>query len=101
MAAGAGAGEYVPAERDRVLAELLIELRIEFLGRHIAGDVEVLRASRQKKIDDVLKPILDRTEARAIAPALANVQRRLAVIALGRIDRTQIGNVIEPALLSA
>ena len=90
-----------PAERDRALAELLIELRIEFLGRHAAGDVEVFRAGRQEEVDDVLKPILDRAEARAIAPALADVERRLAVIALRRIDRAQIGNVVEPALLGA
>ena len=49
MAAGAGAGEHLPAERDRAFAELLIELRIESWARHAAGDVEVVGRAVRKK----------------------------------------------------
>ena len=43
--------------------------------------------------------ILDRAEVRTVAPALADVERRLAKVAAGRIQLAQIGQVIEPALL--
>ena len=48
-----------------------------------------------------VQPILDRAEVRAVAPALADVERRLAEIALLRIELAQVGQVIDPALLGA
>ena len=62
---------------------------------------EVGRARGQEESDEVVEPVLDRAEARAVAPALADIERRLAVIALRRVDRAQVGHVVEPALLGA
>ena len=45
--------------------------------------------------------IFDGAKARAVTPALADVQRRLPIIALLRIERPQVRHVVEPALLGA
>src|SRR5690554_1064904 len=63
--------------------------------------MQLLGPCRQEEVDDVLQTILDGPEARAIAPALTDVERRLAVIALRRIDGSQVRHVIEPALFGA
>src|SRR6187200_2032257 len=91
VATGARAGEYVPAKRDRTLSEFLVKLRIEFLPRYAASHVEVFGTGGQEKIDNVLEPILNRSEAPAIAATLTNIERCLAVVALRRIDRSQVG----------
>ena len=102
MAPGACPGEDLPPQRDGAFSELPVELGVKFLRTgQAAGSPEIRRAGGQEKRLEIVEPILDRTEAGAIAPALADVQRRLSVVALRRIDRTQIGNVVEPALLGA
>src|SRR5262249_39401939 len=70
-------------------------------ARQAARLPEIRRPRRQEEGDDVAEPVLDGAEAGAVAPALADVERRLAVVALRRIDGAQIGHVIEPALLGA
>ena len=45
--------------------------------------------------------IFDRAEVRAVAAALADVERRLAEAAMLRIGLAEIGDVIDPALLGA
>ncbi len=47
------------------------------------------------------QPVFDRPEVRTVAPALADVERRLAEAALLRIGLAQVGDVIDPALLRA
>src|SRR4051794_40237142 len=102
MTAGAVRDEDLPAERHSAVAEFSIERRVERLGaRQAAGLPEVGGPCSEQEPHDLVEAILDRAEARAIAPALADLERRLAVIALGGIDRAQIGNVVDPALLRA
>ena len=101
MAARAGCANTWRAERDRAGAELLIELRVEASGVDAARLARSAGRARQEEGDHVVQPVLDRAEARAVAPALADVERGLAVIALRRIGRAQVGQVVEPALFRA
>jgi hypothetical protein len=56
---------------------------------------------RRRRNRAVLQAILDGPEVRAITPALADVERRLAKAALLRVDLAHVGEVIDPALLGA
>ena len=99
VTAGASAREDLPPARDRTLAELPIELRVQLLTRNAARDVEIGGPAGQKEIGEVLQAVFDRAKARAITPALADVQRCLPIVALLRIERPQVWHVVEPALL--
>ena len=56
---------------------------------------------RAQEVEDVGQAILDRTEVRAVTPALTNVEWRLAEVALLRIKLTQIRQVVDPTRFSA
>src|SRR5712691_7852637 len=102
MTCRARVSEHFAAALDRAGAEFLVELRVERLRvGQAARFPKIGRPRREEEIDDVLEPIFDRAEASTIAPALSDVERGLAVVAPGRIDRAQVGHVIEPALLGA
>src|SRR3546814_8767434 len=58
-------------------------------------------ARRHEKGIHVVEPVLDGPEAGAIAATLADIEGRLAVIALLRIGGAKIRNMVEPALLGA
>src|SRR5215207_1736525 len=102
MTAGASPREDLLAKRDRAGAELSIELGVELLRpRQAACFPKIGRARGEEERPEVGEPVFDRPEARAIAPALADVEGSLAVIALRRVGRAHIGDVVEPALLAA
>ncbi len=56
---------------------------------------------RRQEGEDVAEAVLDGAEVRAVAPALADVERRLAEVARLRIDLAQVGEVVHPARLAA
>src|SRR5262249_62133664 len=82
-------------------AEFRIELSVELLWRNSARGVQVGGARRLEERHHVAQAVFDRAEARTVAPALTDVERRLTIIALRPIDRTQGRDVIKPALLTA
>ena len=102
MAACAGPGEDVVPLLHGAVEELLIERDLEVARIGMAARApQIGRARAEEERLDVVQPVLDRPEARAVAPALADVERRLAIVALGGIDRAQVGDVVHPALLGA
>src|SRR4029434_7761976 len=78
-------------------------LRVLRLKRLFACDVKIGRVGfpGEQEVLDVAEPVLDRAEIRAVAPALADVEGRLAIVAALRIELAQGGQVVEPALLGA
>src|SRR5688500_18053301 len=102
VAPRAGVGKHRPASRDRIGSELLIELGDELsLRAKSARPVQLSRAAGHQEVDDVRQPVLDGTEVRAVAPALADVERGLSEAAVLGIGLPQIGDVIDPALFGA
>ena len=91
------------AARHRARAELAIELRDELAcASQAARPVELGGPRRSnRKSTMFVQAVLDRAEVRAVAPALADVERRLAEAALLRIGLAQVGEVVDPALLGA
>jgi hypothetical protein len=63
--------------------------------------VGLVRFGRGEEVEEVLQAVLDGPEVRAIAPALADVEGRLAKAALLRVHLAHVGEVIDPALLGA
>jgi hypothetical protein len=114
MATRAVLREHRLPARDSAFAELLFQLEDE-IGAAVArsrirrlagpgpggGQVGLVRLGRSEEIKQILQAILDRPEVRAIAPALPDVERRLAKAALLRVDLAHVGEVIDPALLGA
>lgn len=100
MTARAGRREDLPALGEGAVVELRLERDLELPRRcEPAGLPEVGRPRRREEILHVVVPILDRLERRAVASALADVEWRLPVVALLRIDGAQVDDVIDPALL--
>ena len=92
MATRAGCREYPLAESDRAVAELGIERGVESLRVWQAARLpKVGWSRREQEGDDVVESILNRPKACAVAPALSDVERRLAIIALRRVDARKSG----------
>jgi hypothetical protein len=114
MAARTIVGEDLAPSRNRIATELLIEIGdqivVAVLGFRILGLAFVLARHMQvggvgfrgkQETQDVGQPVFDCTEVGAIAPALANIERRLPEVAPLRIDLAQIGQMVDPALFGA
>ena len=83
-------------------SELAIELRDELgLRCEAACPVQVGRTAGEQEVGDVLQPVLDGAEVRAVAPALADVEWRLTEPPVLGIGLPQVGDVIDPALFGA
>ncbi|EXI65491.1 MAG: hypothetical protein AW08_03162 [Candidatus Accumulibacter adjunctus] len=112
VATGAVVGKDELATTDRTLAELLLELGDE-IGARVDGsgvgrlarpcsrhlEIGLVGLGGSEEIEQVLQAILDRPEFGAVAPALADVERRLGETALRRVDLAHVGEVVDPALL--
>jgi hypothetical protein len=109
MAARAVFGEDRAATGDGTFAEFLVEIGGE-VGRRVGrlalvgargGEVGLVGFGRGEEVEDGLQAVLDRPEIRAIAPALADVERRLAEAALLGVDLAHVGEMVDPALFGA
>ncbi|MNG11567.1 hypothetical protein D3C84_951150 [compost metagenome] len=114
MAACAGVGEDLPATRHRIVAEFVFkgvdQVLLGIAGVRCRGAQLVFARGtqigdvcfgRHEKIEDVRQPVLDGAEVGTVAPALADVERRLAEATLLRVDLAQVGEVVHPALFRA
>ena len=55
----------------------------------------------QEEIENVMYTVFHCAEVGAVAPALADVERRLAEVACLRVELAQVGEMVDPALLGA
>ncbi len=95
--------EFLVEIRDQVAAGVVRLFRIRGLALIVARGVQIhlVGLCRQEEIGDVRQPVLDRAEIGAVAPALADDERRLAEAALLGIDLAEVCQMIHPALLGA
>src|SRR5215831_10711908 len=102
MAVCASAGKHLLAECDRAFAKFAIERDIKRGGAAQATCLpEIGWSRRHQKGDQIFETVLDGAKACTVAPALADLERRLSIVALSRIDCAQIGHMVDPALLGA
>lgn len=67
------------------------------IGRELQLDADEGLLLRKQKAHNVTGPILDGPEVGAVAPALPDVERGLAEIALAWVQLIEIGKVVDPA----
>jgi len=77
--------------------------RFRLADLSLARDPKIGRGplGREEEGQNIRHPVLDRPEIRAVAPALADVERGLAEVARGWIDLPEVGEMVHPALLGA